>query len=309
MPSLHIETPLLASRPLAALSGRDVWLKMESSQPAGSFKTRGIGVACREYAARGATRFVSSSGGNAGIAAAFAGRRLGLPVVVVVPETTTETARTLLRLERAEVVVHGASWQEANARAQDMLTPSDAFIHPFDDPLVWTGHATMINEIAGAGVRPGAVLLSVGGGGLLCGVLEGMHAAGWHDVPVFAVETAGAASLARSVEAGERIALDAIDSIASSLGAKQVCERAFAWTREHPVHSVVVSDRDALDACWRFLDDHRTLIEPACGAALAPVYAGRDALAAAGSLLVIVCGGATASLDQLRRWTARLADD
>src|SRR3990167_6578113 len=111
---LHIETPLLPSRPLSVLAGRSVWLKLDALQPPGSFKIRGMGLACEEYQRRGARRFVSSSGGNAGLAVAYAGRRLSVPVTVVVPETTSQRARELLGLEAAEVVVHGASWQEAN---------------------------------------------------------------------------------------------------------------------------------------------------------------------------------------------------
>jgi L-serine/L-threonine ammonia-lyase len=173
---LHIETPLLESGAMATRPGQSVWLKMEALQPSGSFKLRGIGHACEQYALRGARRFVSSSGGNAGIAAAHAGRRLGVPVMVVVPESASLRARELIAREGAEVVVHGASFQEANALAQSMLGEHDAFIHPFDDPLLWDGHATMMDEVARAGFKPDAVVLSVGGGGLLCGVVEGLHA-------------------------------------------------------------------------------------------------------------------------------------
>jgi len=89
MTPLHIETPLIESRPLSACSERRVWLKMEAFQPSGSFKLRGIGSACQEYARRGAARFLSSSGGNAGIAVAYAGRQLGVPVIVCGGATAT----------------------------------------------------------------------------------------------------------------------------------------------------------------------------------------------------------------------------
>jgi L-serine/L-threonine ammonia-lyase len=284
--------------------GQTVWLKMEALQPPGSFKIRGVGLACEEYVRRGATRFISSSGGNAGIAAAYAGRRLNVPVVVVVPETSTERARELIKREHAEVIVHGASFQEANALAQAMVTPTDAFIHPFDDPLLWQGHASMIDEVARAGVTPDVVLLSVGGGGLLCGVVEGLHRNGWSKVPVVAVETEGADSLAQAIGAGQRIELPAITSIATSLGARQVSAQAFKWSQEHPMGSVVVPDKAAVDACMRFIDDHRVLVEPACGAALALAYEAQEALAQYKNILVIACGGVTATLDQLRKWSA-----
>ena len=133
--SLHIETPLIQSRQLSQLSGRAIWLKMDALQAPGSFKIRGVGHACTEYVKHGARRLVSSSGGNAGLAVAYAGRSMGVPVTVVVPQTTSERAKELLRLEDAEVIVHGASWQEANELALSLVGPTDAFLHPFDDDL------------------------------------------------------------------------------------------------------------------------------------------------------------------------------
>ena len=300
--SLHIETPLLESAVLSALAGRTVWLKLEALQPPGSFKIRGIGHACREYARRGARRFISSSGGNAGLAVAYAGRRLSVPVVVVVPETSTERAKTLIRQEGAEVIVHGASWQEANALAQSMLTASDAFLHPFDDPLLWQGHASMIDEVKRAGIEPDAVVLSVGGGGLLCGVAGGLARNGWSEVPIVAAETIGADSFAQSIDAGERVELPGITSIATSLGARKVCEQAFRWPQERPVRSVVVPDRAAVSACRRFVDDHRIVTEPACGASLAVLYDNLPVLETSESVLLIVCGGATATVEDLQGW-------
>ena len=300
--TLHTETPLIESAAMAATEGQKVWLKMEALQPPGSFKIRGIGHACEQYKLRGARRFISSSGGNAGIAAAYAGRHLGLPVTVVVPETTTERARELIRREGADIIVHGASFQEANALAQSMVGPHDAFIHPFDDPLLWQGHASMIDEVAAAGLAPDVVVLSVGGGGLLCGVVEGLHRQGWGHVPVIAVETAGADSLAQAMSANRRVELPGISSIATSLGARQVSEQAFACSSAHPVVSVVVSDRDAVGACLRFMDDHRVVVEPACGAALAVVYGGAHELVGYKNVLVIVCGGVTATVGQLEKW-------
>jgi L-serine/L-threonine ammonia-lyase len=300
--TLHIETPLLASRGLPARPGQHLWLKMDALQPSGSFKLRGIGHACETYARRGARRFVSSSGGNAGIAAAYCGRQLGVPVLVVVPETTSARARELIAREGADITVHGASFQEANALAQSLLGEHDAFIHPFDDPLLYQGHATMIDEVAAAGVRPDAVVLSVGGGGLLCGVVEGLRRNGLKSVPVIAVETAGADSYAQSLAAGERIELPAITSIATSLGARRVSEQAFALAAQHPVRPVVVSDAAAVDACVRFMDEHRVVVEPACGASLALAYQQHKALADCRNVLMVVCGGVTATVAQLQAW-------
>jgi L-serine/L-threonine ammonia-lyase len=220
----------------------------------------------------------------------------------VVPETTSARALELLRREGAEVIVHGASFQEANALAVSRVTANDAFIHPFDDPLLWEGHASMIDEVARSGVTPDAVVLSVGGGGLLCGVVAGLRRNGWANVPVIAVETEGADSLAQSIAAGERIVLPRISSLATSLGARQVAQQAFAISSGHPLRSVVVSDAAAIKACIRFMDDHRVVVEPACGATLAVAYDAGARLGEFRNVLVIVCGGVTATVAQLRQW-------
>ena len=243
--------------------------------------------------------------GETGMAVARDLAAESVPVVVVVPETTTDRAKALIQQEGAEVVVHGSSWQEANALALSMVKESDAFLHPFDDPLIWQGHASLVDEVVRSGVKPDVVVLSVGGGGLLCGIAEGLHRNGWIDVPVIAVETEGANSLAQSVRAGYRVELAAITSIATSLGARRICEQAFSWSKKHPFRSIVVSDRAAVSACQRFLADHRVVVEPACGASLAVVYDGAPELEPFKSVLVIVCGGVTATVEQLRQWSSK----
>ncbi len=300
---LHIETPLFASRPLTLRSGKEIWLKFESMQPTGSFKIRGIGQACQSFVRQGAKRFISSSGGNAGIAAAYAGRLLSVPVIVVVPKTTTNRAKRLIQNEGAEVIVHGTSWQEANNMALSMLNKTDYFIHPFDDPLVWQGHASMIDEIAVSGIKPEVIVLSVGGGGLLCGVIEGLQRNNWADLPIIAVETEGAESYAASVREGHLVELASISSIATSLGARQVCNQAYIWSKTYSIKNVVVSDRSAIAACEQFIEDHQVIVEPACGASLATVYDKIPELRSFSLVLVIICGGVTVTIAQLQQWS------
>ncbi|HEV7318961.1 MAG TPA: pyridoxal-phosphate dependent enzyme [Ensifer sp.] len=299
---LHLETPLLQSTPLGLASGRSIWLKMDALQPPGSFKIRGVGAACEFHAQNGKRRFVSSSGGNAGMAVAYAGRKLAIPVSVFVPETTTERAKGLIRQQGAEVIVHGSAWDEANAAALAALDAETAFIHPFDDPLLWTGHATVIDEVVRSGLSFDAVVLSVGGGGLFAGVAEGLQRNGLERVPIFAVETEGTASLAASIEAGALVELPAVSGIATSLAARKVSARAFELSQTRPVESVIVSDADAATACIRFLDDHRVLVEPACGAALAVAYTHADRLGDHHNILIIACGGATTTVERLQAW-------
>ena len=299
---LHIQTPVIESLPLAAQTGGRVWLKMEALQPSGSFKLRGIGHACLAYLLQGATSFISSSGGNAGIAVAYCGRILGAPVTVVVPHSTTPRAIQAIGQQGAEVIVCGRSWQESHDHALQMANPERVLIHPFDDPLLWTGHASMIDEVAGAGVVPDLVVLSVGGGGLLCGVIEGLRRNGMETVPVLAVETSGADSLSLSVRENRLCALEEITSIATTLGAKQVARQAFEYCSSHEVISHVVSDQAAVDGCLKFLLDHRIVVEPACGASLSVFSGPIECVANRKNILVIVCGGAGVTIEQLQRW-------
>lgn len=307
MKPLHVETPLLESGPLSRIHGGAVWLKMDALQPTGSFKIRGIGAACQRAVAEGAERLVSASGGNAGQATAYAGRRLGVPVTVVTPTTTSAYVHELLRAEGATVLVHGEAWDQTDLFARDLAERERGrYIHPFDDPVVWGGHASLIREAADAGLQPDAVVTVVGGGGLLCGLLQGMHAVGWADVPVLAVETQGANSFAAAVEAGHLVTLDRIRSIAVTLGARTVAAEALAWASRHPVRPWIVSDREAVTACRRFANDHRVLVEPSCGAGLSALYERAEPLRGKKCVLVIVCGGAGVSLEMLDRWEREL---
>jgi L-serine/L-threonine ammonia-lyase len=306
MKTLYHPTPIFRLDSVRDTAGKSVFLKMECYQYAGSFKIRGISLLCQQAMQAGATRFVSSSGGNAGYAAAYAGRELGAQVTVIVPTTTPISVRNKIRLLGAEVVVHGSVWDEAHEHALEIATDHHTkYIHPFDDAALWAGHASMIDEAVAQCRKPDAIVLSVGGGGLLCGVVEGLHKNGWADVPVVAVETEGAASLYRSIEAGRVITLDAVDTVASSLGAKQVTQNAFAWTKKHKIIPHLVSDAAAVESCLAFADDFRVLVEPACGASLSLAYDRSPIIESYNAVLIIVCGGIGADLSKLQQWKER----
>lgn len=285
--------------------GAPVYLKMEALQPVGSFKLRGMGAACQDAVGRGARRLVSSSGGNAGYAVAYAGCRLRIPVTIVVPSRTSGRSRDLILGESAEVIEHGETWDDSHAFATGLAGRLNAaYIHPFDDPSAWAGHATMVHEAAGSGINPGAVVVSVGGGGLLCGVAQGMADVGWGEVPILAAETRGADSFAASLAAGRLVTLEAITSLATTLGARTVAPAALAWAGRREIIPWVVSDRSAVESCLRFADDHRVLVEPACGASLSAVYEQAGPLRGRGPVLVIVCGGAGVTRALLEKWAA-----
>jgi len=306
MTNIHINTPLIESLFVGKNLCAKVWLKIEALQPCGSFKARGIGYACKKYIADGAKALVSSSGGNAGLAVAYSGRRLGIPVTVVVSKTTKKRAIDLIKLEGAEVIVTGNNWDDAHSHAMTLSKNGVAYIHPFDDPIIWEGHASIIDEISNAGITPDAVVLSVGGGGLLCGVVEGLKRNNWKDIPILAVETKGADSLRAASLANKHVGIDSISSIATSLGAKKIARRAFELLNEHRIISHVVTDDDAINGCYNFLEDHRIIVEPACGASLSAVYNECDFLKDRKTIVVIVCGGVGVTMKQLEEWSRHI---
>lgn len=308
MTPLHLRTPLIESRPIRHAAGAKVFLKLENTQPTGTFKIRGIGNLCQHAVKEGIEHFVSSSGGNAGYAAAYAGRNLGIKTTVFVPSTTPTDAIAKIEEQKAEVIVEGNVWDETDEYASDFSNKVGGLhIHPFEHPLIWDGHATIIDEIAEEIEKPDAVILSVGGGGLFCGVNEGLQRNGWQDVPVIAAETKGADSLSESIQAGQLVTLPVISSIAKSLAAKTVSPKVLDWDKKHDIRSVVVADKEAVSACFKFLYDHRYLVEPACGASLAVPYYRPEELKDVKTAVVIVCGGIVVDLEKLYEWK-RLLD-
>ncbi|NXO23198.1 SDSL protein, partial [Cisticola juncidis] len=311
----HVVSPVLESLSLSKAVGTKVFMKMENVQPSGSFKIRGIGHQCQDAAKRGCQHFVCSSGGNAGLAAAYAARELGLPITVVVPSSSGPTPVRKLEELGATVEVYGKVWDDANRRAQELAkTEGWVSIHPFDHPLVWEGHASLVRELKDTlEAKPGAIVVAVGGGGLLAGVVAGLHQVGWQDVPVIAAETQGAHSFHESLKAGRLVTLPDITSVATCLGAKTVAARALECARECRVLSEVVQDTEAVRAVEQFLDDERMLVEPACGAPLAVLYSGRlqrlqreGRLPPLRSVVLVVCGGSNIHTGQLRALKSQL---
>ncbi|KAM6318303.1 serine dehydratase-like isoform 2-T2 [Podargus strigoides] len=207
-------------------------------------------------------------------------------------------------------------WDEANMRALELAEREGwASIHPFDHPLVWQGHSSLVWELKDSlDTKPDAILLAVGGGGLLAGVVAGLHQVGWQDVPIVAAETWGAHSFHAALTAGRLVSLPDITSVAKCLGAKTVAARALECAQECQVISEVVEDTEAVRAVEQFLDDERMLVQPACGAALALLYTGRlQRLQREGrlrtpltSVVVVVCGGSSISAAQLRALKSQL---
>ncbi|KAK0392386.1 hypothetical protein NLU13_1881 [Sarocladium strictum] len=323
-----IQTPCVLSPELSQVTGCNIYLKLENLQPSGSFKSRGIGNFMTRAAAAAPdnlkVHFYCPSGGNAGLACATTAQSLGLPATIVLPTIASPLMRGKLSALGADVHSVGANWAECNAYLHEQLLskdPGGIYVPPFDHEDVWAGASTLVDE-ARTQVEGDidAFVCSVGGGGLLNGIMKGVLECTWHDGKqprVFALETSGADSLNASVRANEHVTLPAITSIATSLGALRVSTQTWEHARDHPeiLKSLVVSDADAAISCVRFADDARILVEPACGATLAAAYqAGRLRKELAGisgvtdddwrqkNVVLVVCGGSGVTLGMLTKW-------
>ncbi|KAF5006397.1 hypothetical protein FDECE_7213 [Fusarium decemcellulare] len=324
-----IKTPCIESPQLSRVAGCNVYLKLENLQPSGSFKSRGIGNLMTRAAASapGPVHFYCSSGGNAGLACAKSAISLGQRATIVIPTIITELMKGKLLDLGVEVHQVGKNWAAADKYLREELLandPSGVYVPPFDHPHVWDGASTIIDELREQlDGTIDAVVCSVGGGGLVNGLMQGVENHPWSGTKpaVLAVETEGTDSLNASVRAGEHVTLPEITSIATSLGATRVSEQTWKWS-QHPggtMQSIVVSDADATISSVRFADDARHLVEVACGAALAPVYRGdlrtllgkglSDEEWSNKNVVLIVCGGSNVTLDMLQKYREKYADE
>lgn len=297
-----------------------VFLKLDNLQPSGSFKSRGIGnyLLCRirESIAAGLTpHFYASSGGNAGIACVVAARSLGYHASVVVPTTTSPALIARLNAEGVtRVIQHGHSVMDADKYLRAVVLPSDpdgVYVPPFDHPDVWEGNSTVMQEIAVqlAGEQPDAIVCSVGGGGLMNGVIQSLDKLGWSDhTKVLAMETEGADSLNKALKAGEVITLPRITSQARSLGVATVSEKTFEYAQRPQVISAVLPDGVAAKGCLTLARHERMMVELTAGIAIALCEDGLlekfldQKLTPESTVVLLVCGGNDISVEQLMNW-------
>ncbi|TID27247.1 tryptophan synthase beta subunit-like PLP-dependent enzyme [Venturia nashicola] len=312
-----VQTPLIESAALSQAAGCRIFLKLENLQPSGSFKSRGIGNYCQLMAkpAPQETHFYASSGGNAGLACVVAAKSLNHKATVVVPTTTKPIMIAKIMAAGADnVIQHGNSVGEADTYLKSEILPhakNAVYVPPYDHPYIWQGHSSLIHELTHQTTTPpDAIICSVGGGGLLTGLIQGSDQAGanWSSVPILAVETQGAHALSASLKAQKLVTLPKITSLAASLGASTVAEKAFEYAQRPNVRSIVLSDAEACMGCWRLADDSLMLVEPACGVNVALCYDGRLGKALGKKItpetrvVIVLCGGSNVTLDMLEKW-------
>jgi len=261
-------------------------LKLELLQHMGSFKPRGAFSKMLASEVPGAG-VIAASGGNFGLAVAYAARTLGHRAEIFVPSTSPEAKIARVRDQGADVHVIDGYYDDASAAAHVRAAETGAcWMHPFDQPEVVAGQGTIGVELAEQVPDADTVLVAVGGGGLIGGI------AAWFagDVRVVAVEPASSRCLDAALEAGEPVDVPVGGIAADSLGARRVGDIAFAVTRAHVERVVLVEDDAILDAqraIWREL---RMVAEPGGAAALAAVRSGAYVPAPGERVVVLLCG-------------------
>lgn len=283
-----LETPLW-KLPGAALGLHcaEVWLKLEHLQTSGSFKARGMlnRLLSNPVPAAGV---IVASGGNAGIATAAAAKALGVRCEVFVPTVCSPAKQARLRELGAEVVVTGAVYAEALEACLLRQRESGALLtHAYDQPEVVTGAGTLAHEIEeqGGGV-PDAVLVSVGGGGLIAGI------AAWFEdrTRIVALEPELAPTLFRARAAGEPVDVQVGGVAADSLGARRIGAIAWEITQRYVKDALLLPDeaiRAAQLALWR---DWKLAVEPAAALPLAALASGTFVPGAGQKVCLVICG-------------------
>lgn len=283
------QTPLW-KLPAAALGvaapGAEVWLKLEHLQVSGSFKARGMmnRLLANPIPESGV---IVASGGNAGIATAAAARALGVRCEVYLPGVSPEAKRARLRALGAEVVVVGQLYPDALAACLARQAETGALLtHAYDQPEVVAGAGTLGREIEAEGGLPDAVLVSVGGGGLIGGL------AGWFEqrARVIALEPEGAPTLFRAREAGAPVDVEVGGIAADSLGARRIGAIAWDIAQRHVADALLLSD-EAIRAAQQWLwKEMKLAVEPAAALPLAALHSGAYVPRAGEKVCLIVCG-------------------
>ncbi|MFF0609724.1 serine/threonine dehydratase [Nocardia tengchongensis] len=280
----------------------DVWFALEHMQHTGSFKARGAAnfvLAQQEQGRLPKVGITLASGGNAGVAGAWAARLAGSTATVFLPDSTPAVKLARLQALGAQVLCGGARYADAAAECERYAAASGALrSHAYDDPYIAAGAGTLLDEIAARLPELDTVLVAVGGGGLLTGITV---SANHHGIRVVAVEPENCRAFNAALAAGAPVDVD-VDSIAAdSLGARRITPMALTAAAEGDVRSVLVTDKQISAARQTLWDCRRLAVEHGAATAFAALLSGAYVPAPGERVAVIVCGANTDPADLVAR--------
>ncbi len=285
-------TPCRESLDLCELTGCDIFTKLEYQQRTGSFKERGARNALLLLDAERRKRgVVAASAGNHALALAFHGRQLGIPVTVVMPTFAPLVKRTKCERLGARVILHGENIAEAKVRG-DQLVASEGltYIHGFNDAAIIAGQGTMGLEIMEQVPNADAIIVPVGGAGLIAGVALAVKRVS-PKTEIIGVEPRRCASFSEALKAGGPVRVQSSPTLADGLAVPEVGDRAFAIARDKVDRVVTVDEQEISLAILRLLELEKGVVEGGGATSLAPFLGGQLGHLKGKRVVLALCGG------------------
>src|SRR5271167_4025603 len=284
-------SPCPHSQILSALTGQKIYLKLENLQMTGSFKERGalnrIATLTPEQAAGGV---VAASAGNHAQGVAYHATKRGIRALIVMPLATPLVKVTATRGFGAEVVLHGANYEEAYEEATRLCAAEGmTFIHPFDDAVVMAGQGTIGLELLEQVPQLEAVVVPIGGGGLIGGIACAIKESR-PDIQVFGVQPSRLPSMKVAVAEGKPVTLVAASTIADGIAVRRAGDRTLPLVQKYVDDIVTVEEEEIANAILLLLEREKTLAEGA-GAAAVAALVNRKLPLVGKKVAVLVCGG------------------
>jgi len=285
-------TPVFSSRSLEERSGFKVWLKAENLQKTGSFKPRGAFNKVRHLPrSEGRRGVITASAGNHGQALAYVAAHEEIPGYVVMPERANPVKVAAVKEYGAEVIQYGQIWDDAYARSQDLAIERGlVYVHPFKDHYILSGQGTVAMEIIEDVPGVEAVIVPIGGGGLISGMTMAIRTLR-PNVRVIGVEPAGSANMFLSRRAGECTDLNEVNTVADGLATKNTDCEVFEIINSLVDDLVVVDDDEIIRGIRFLLERAKLLAEPAGAATVAALLSGKITLPGGTRTVAVISGG------------------
>lgn len=289
LPALGLKQPVTPS---------NLWLKLECLQVTGSFKPRGAMHKALSLSSAALQRgLITASGGNHGLAVAYAGWIAQVPTTIYLPENAPLAKAQKLRQWGAEVVLEGQAWDDAHQAATGKAQAENlAYIHPFADPLVMAGQGTITLEVFEDLPEVDTLLVAIGGGGLISGVSFAAKALR-PDIRIIGIEATGAPTLQACLEAGRVVELQTIRTQANTLAPRKTEPINFEIIRNCVDEIVLVTDEQMQAAARWLWFEMGVAAELSGAAAIAALQYGQYCPTAEETVCAIVCGAGTAGIE------------
>jgi threonine dehydratase len=293
-------SPCAHSETFSQLSGNKVYFKLENLQMTGSFKERGaankIALLTQEERARGV---IAASAGNHAQGVAYHAKRQGLKSTIVMPTAAPLFKVTRTREFGAEVILHGSSYDEAYEEARRRCTEANlTFIHAFDDDAVMAGQGTIGLELLEQNPYLEAVIVPVGGGGMISGIAVAMKEVNPR-IQIIGVQTARVPSMLRALEEHEPVALAPSVTLADGINVRKAGVRTLPVVAKYVDRIVTVDEEEIANAILLLLEREKTVAEGAGAVALAALMQGKTGLS--GKRVAVMVGGGNIDVNLLSR--------